>query len=135
MHRRCMVLQRINSFSAAQKNRAPGTILKQVTFNAKAWRTSHPVRRDDPSAPDLLHWAFPRVPITRHNLEIMWEYTLVCPAACVTGCLQGPVRCLPLLLALGHSQVLGCYSKVCSLVEAEWRIWSCQSESNGAQTL
>jgi hypothetical protein len=58
---------------STRKIRTPGAMLKQVTFNAKAWRTSHPVRRDDPSAPDLLHWAFPRVHITRHNLEIMWE--------------------------------------------------------------
>ena len=69
MRPRCMVLQLIDSFSAARKVASP-SIFKQVIFNAKAWRISHPVRRDHHLAPELPHWAFPQVLITRHNLEI-----------------------------------------------------------------
>jgi hypothetical protein len=70
---RCMVLPLINSFSAASKIGSLPATFKQVTSNAQAWRASHPVRRDDLLAPELPHWGFPRVYLTRHNLEIMWE--------------------------------------------------------------
>jgi hypothetical protein len=136
IRRRCMVLQLINSFSAAQKVASPPVLdqlpkFKQVTFNAKAWRTSHPVRRDHHSAPELPLWAFPRFLITRHKPGDIINVGSKCGRG--HGCLYARTSCVtwvsartnlvPSVAVSLEARIALCTTVVefVGLVEVEWR--------------
>lgn len=103
---------------------------KQVTFNAKAWRTSHPVRRDHHPAPELPHWAFPRFLITCHEPGDIIDVGSNCGRG--HGCLYAQTSCVTWVCArtdLVPSVAVSLEARIAlcttvefvGLVEVEWR--------------